>query len=106
MHRTAKQPAVSPLSTAQTVPELLQVIEHQDQVITDRDHVIEELQKLLALKEEQLRLAKQKRFGSSSEKLPFQGDFFDEAELEQALGELEQQLAEAAEAPCSPRRRG
>jgi transposase len=99
MHRTAKQPAVSPLSTAQTVPELLQVIEHQDQVIADRDHVIEELQKLLALKEEQLRLAKQKRFGSSSEKLPFQGDFFDEAELEQALGELEQQLAEAAEAP-------
>ena len=99
MHRTAKQQAVSPLSTAQTVPELLQVIEHQDQVIADRDHVIEELQKLLALKEEQLRLAKQKRFGSSSEKLPFQGDFFDEAELEQALGELEQQLAEAAEAP-------
>jgi len=92
MHRTAKQQVPSSLTTAQTVPELLQVI-------ADRDHVIEELQKLLALKDEQLRLAKQKRFGASSEKLPFQGDFFDEAELEQALSEVEQQLAETGEAP-------
>ena len=35
----------------------------------------------------------------SSEKLPFQGDFFDEAELEQALSDVEQQLAEAGEPP-------
>ncbi|MCU7920958.1 MAG: hypothetical protein KZQ95_21760, partial [Candidatus Thiodiazotropha sp. (ex Epidulcina cf. delphinae)] len=34
-------------------------------------------QKLLKLMEEQLGLARQKRFGSSSEKLPFQGDFFE-----------------------------
>lgn len=94
MHRTAKQQAPLSLTSAQTVPELLQVI-------ADRDHVIEELQKLLALKEEQLRLAKQKRFGASSEKLPFQGDFFDEAELEQALSDVEQRLAEAGEAPRS-----
>ena len=44
--------------------------------------------------EEKLRLARQKRFGASSEKLPFQGDFFDEAELEMALGDVEDQLQE------------
>ena len=100
--RTAakKQAQASPL-VAPTVPELLQVIEQ-------KDHLIEELQKLLVLKEEQLRLAKQRRFGASSEKLPFQGDFFDEAELEQALSDVEKQLAGAGEPaptklPCKKR---
>jgi len=100
--RTAakKQEQASPLA-APTVPELLQVIEQ-------KDHLIEELQKLLVLKEEQLRLAKQRRFGASSEKLPFQGDFFDEAELEQALSDVEKQLAGAGEPaptklPCKKR---
>jgi len=75
-----------------------QIAEHQ-RVIADNQHVINEQQKLLKLLEEQLRLAKQKRFGASSEKLPFQGDFFDEAELEQALSDVEQQLTEADEPP-------
>ena len=105
MRSTAKQQAPSPLPPTQTVPELLQLIEHQGRVIADRNHVIEELRKLLALKEEQLCLARQKRFGSSSEKLPFQGDFFDEAELEQALGDVEQQLAEAGASPPKPPRK-
>jgi transposase len=78
-----------------------QTIALQEQAITDREHVIEdhkhiikEQQKLLKLMEEKLRLARQKRFGASSEKLPFQGDFFDEVELEMALGDVEDQLQE------------
>lgn len=78
------------------VPELLEVIEQ-------KDHIIEEQRKLLALMEEQLRLARQRRFGSSSEKLPFQGDFFDEAELEVALSEVETQLPD--DTPSKPKRK-
>ena len=50
-----------------------------------------------ALIEEYLQLAKVQRFGSSSEKLPFQADIFDEAELEVALSDLEAQLPEDEE---------
>ena len=99
------------------VPELLQAIEEKDRlieqkdhliaahehVIAEREHVIAEQQKLLRLMEEQLRLARQRRFGSSSEKQPFQGDFFDEAELEVALSEVEAQLPD--EAPSKPARK-
>ena len=63
------------------------------------EEVFAEQQKRLKLLEEQLRLARQRRFGSSSEKQPHQGDFFDEAELEQALSDVEQQLVEAGEPP-------
>lgn len=80
------------------------IADHQ-RVIADKEHVIDEQQKLLKLLEEQLRLANQKRFGASSEKLPFQGDFFDEAELEQALSDIEQALAEAGEPPAKPKRK-
>ena len=58
------------------------VIADHQRVIADREHVIDEQQKLLKLLEEELRLARQRRFGTSSEKLPNQGDFFDEAELD------------------------
>ncbi|MEJ2618703.1 MAG: transposase [Candidatus Thiodiazotropha sp.] len=68
------------------VSDLLRLLEQKDQFI--------EQQKLLKLMQEKLRLARQKRFGASSEKLPFQSDFFDEAELEVALGDLEQQIQE------------
>ena len=66
-------------------------------------------QKLLRLLEEQLRLARLRKFGSSSEKQPFQGELFDEAELEVSLEEVEQELAEAKAAagaePKKPRKR-
>jgi transposase len=82
------------------------VIAKHAQAIADRDHAIavkdrslKEKDKLVKLLEEELRLAKQKRFGASSEKLSFQGDFFDEAELEQALSDVEQALVEAGEPP-------
>lgn len=62
------------------------------QALKDKDHIIVEQQKLLKLLEEKLRLAKVQRYGSSSEKLSLQKGLFDEAELEVALDELEQQL--------------
>ena len=101
----ALKPLLSPApDTPVSIPVLLEVIEQKEQAIADRDrliadhkHVIAEQQKLLKLLEEELRLARQRRFGASSEKLPFQGDFFDEAELEQSLSDIEQQLAEAGE---------
>lgn len=76
-----------------------QVIEDNQWVIADKERRLNEKDKLVKLLEEQLRLANQRRFGASSEKLPFQGDFFDEAELEQALSDVEQQLTEAGEPP-------
>ena len=78
-----------------------QVIAGHEQVIADNQRQLKAKDKLVKLLEEQLRLAKQKRFGSSSEKLPFQGDFFDEAELEQALSDVEQQLIDAGKKPAN-----
>ena len=83
----------------QVIAERDDVIANHQRVIADHKQVIGEQQKLLKLLEEELRLARQRRFGASSEKLPFQGDFFGEAELEQALGDVEQQLVEAGEPP-------
>jgi transposase len=80
-----------------------QAIADREHVIEDHKHIIEEQQKLLKLMEEKLRLARQKRFGASSEKLPFQGDFFDEAELEIALSDIEQQIHEQEKS--KPKRR-
>ncbi|WP_419622109.1 hypothetical protein, partial [Thiolapillus sp.] len=48
--------------------------------------------KLLCLLEEQLRLARLRKFGARSEKLPFQDELFDEAELEVSLEDVEQAL--------------
>ena len=62
--------------------------------LEDKDQLIGEQAKHIRLLEEYLRLAKVQRFGASSEKLAFQSDLFDEAELEATLGEYEQELAE------------
>jgi transposase/sulfur relay (sulfurtransferase) DsrF/TusC family protein len=61
---------------------------------TDDQQRIREQTKHIRLLEEYLRLAKLQRFGASSEKVVFQSDLFDEAELEVTLGEYEQELAE------------
>ncbi len=93
-----------------TVPDLLELVaskdellSQKDQLITERDHIITEQQKLLKLMEEQLRLALQQRFGSSSEKHPYQGDLFDEAELEEALSDIDAQLPD--DEPAKPPRK-
>jgi transposase len=103
--RTASDPAsLSPAELHALLAEKDRLIAERDGVIADHQralddhkHVIDEQQKRLKLLEEELRLARQRRFGASSEKLPFQGDFFDEAELEQLLSDVEQQLIEAGE---------
>ncbi len=71
--------------------ELLQV--HQKH-LGDKNHIILEQGKRIDLLEEYLRLATVQKFGASSEKLAFQSDLFDEAEIEVALSELEEQLPE------------
>ena len=86
-----------PVFASPTVPELLEALEQ-------KDHIIHEQQKLLKLLEEKLRLSRLRRFGASSEKLSFQVDFFDEAELEVALNELEAQLPEDP-CPKKPRKK-
>ena len=81
------------------MPELLEALEQ-------KDHIIREQQLLLKLLEEKLRLSRLQRFGASSEKLSFQVDFFDEAELEVALSDLEAQLPEdpSPKKPCKKRK--
>jgi transposase len=64
------------------------------QALDNKNHIIREQQKRIALIEEYLRLARVQRFGSRSEKLSFQVDLFDEAELDVALSDLEEQLPE------------
>ncbi|WP_419621229.1 transposase domain-containing protein, partial [Thiolapillus sp.] len=75
----------------------------QQALLKEREALISEQQKLLCLLEEQLRLARLRKFGARSEKLPFQGELFDEAELEVSLEEVEKELAEAE--PKKPRKR-
>lgn len=69
-----------------------QQIHSQEQQLTDQQHLIAEQRKLINLLRERLQLARLQRFGPSSEKLPFQIDFFDEAELEMALSDIDAQL--------------
>ena len=94
--------------TALGVSELLTLLAEKDRQLAEKDqqlsdtqhvlnnknHIIREQQKRIAIVEAYLRLAKIQRFGSSSEKLPFQADIFDEAELDVALGDLAEQLPE------------
>ena len=107
-----------PASAAPTSPvDLHRILAEKDRAIAERDAQIKEHQALIArqqqllqLMEEELRLARLRKFGARSEKLPFQGALFDEAELEVSLSEIEQQVDEAGEAtkqqrPRKPRRR-
>lgn len=84
-------------SASSEVADLLALLAEKERQLDNKDHIIREQQKRIALIEEYLRLAKVQRFGASSEKLPFQADIFDEAELEVALGDLEAQLPDDEE---------
>jgi len=90
------------------VSELLVALAEKDQFLEEKDellqahqkhlndnaHVIVEQGKRISLLEEYLRLATVQKFSASSEKLAFQSDLFDEAEIEVALSEIEDQLPE------------
>lgn len=86
---------------------LLALLEEKDQKLKQKDHQISEgKQKLLEhanyirILEEYMQLAKLQKFAASSEKLPFQVDFFDEAELELSLSEFEEQRQEPDKPPA------
>jgi len=84
------------------------LIEAREALLKEREALIARQQQLLQLMEEELRLARLRKFGARSEKLPFQGELFDEAELEVSLSEIEQQVDEAEGTvgqPSKPRRR-
>jgi len=99
MKKTLNTPSDPIASASPAIPDLLDALEEKEQLIAQRDALIAEKnalidqqQKQLELLEEALRLARQQRFGSSSEKSPFQGDLFDEAELAVSVEEVEAQL--------------
>ena len=109
IEKQEKSPSYPSLSRSELVRILEQkdqILAHQEQQIEQREQRIAEQQKQLKLLEAQLRLAKQRRFGSSSEKLPFQGELFDEAELEVALSDIEAQLPPKPPKPPRKRREG
>ncbi|WP_419623612.1 transposase domain-containing protein [Thiolapillus sp.] len=118
--KTALDINPNPSSPASLPPaDLLRILEEKDHLISDqetelakqqallkeREALIAEQQKLIRLMEEQLRLARLRKFGARSEKLPFQGDLFDEAELEVSHEEMEKELVEAEADPKKPRKR-
>jgi transposase len=63
--------------------------------LRDTESQVVEHKHYIRILEEYLRLAKAQKFGASSEKLSFQVDLFDEAELDVALREFENQLPDA-----------
>jgi transposase len=106
-------------SEALRVQKLIELLAEKDQLIdkqtqqldlhqkhlSDKDHLIHEQQKYIALIEEQLRLSILRKFTASSEKGSFQRDLFDEAELEVALSELNAQLPDDAKQPPTKKTR-
>ena len=112
MQRTGKLLVNQQSSEALSVPDLLALLAEKDRQLVDTQHALDrkndiicEQQKYITLVEEYLRLAKIRRFGSNSEKLAFQVDLFDEAELEVALGDLEDQLPEEETRKTRPKKR-
>lgn len=84
-----------------TATELLALLEQKDELLqvnhkhlNDKNLIIHEQEKHIRLLEEYLRLATVQKFCASSEKLSFHPDLFDEAELEVALSEFEEQLSD------------
>jgi transposase len=81
------------------------LLKEQDQIIGQHKKQIAEYKKLLKLFEEAERLSKLKRFASSSEKSIFQISFFDEAELEEALSDIERQIPDEDSPKKKPRKK-
>lgn len=110
MQTAAKKQEKQAVDLSQDIRKLLkenarlqaQIQDHQCQLQDQSSHFndqvmvyekrIAEYEKRLRLYEEAERLAKLQRFAPSSEKSKFQVDFFDEAELEQAIDDLDQLL--------------
>ncbi len=69
-----------------------QIIQRHKNTIRRHTNTIKNRDHYIRLLEERLRLSKVQRFGANSEKLAFQIDLFDEAELEQAIVDIDNQL--------------
>ena len=107
--KTASDIHLNPSAPTSLPPaDLRRILEEKDhllaRLLAQQQALNAELRKHILLLEEQLRLARLRKFGARSEKLPFQGELFDEAELEVSLEEVEKELAEAEE-PKKPRKR-
>ena len=76
-----------------------QQLADKTQQLSDQQKQLTAYEKLLRLYEEAERLAKVQRFAASSEKSKFQVNLFDEAELEQAIDDLDQQLPDEDDEP-------
>ena len=98
-----KTPDNSPVTAAQLRQLLAQKEDAFNQIIEQQATAIQQRDNLIRLLEEQLRLAKIQRFAATSEKLAFQIDLFDEAELEAALDELADQIETEADESKKPR---
>ncbi len=102
---SAASDAVEWPSAVPVQDDLQQLLHAKDHQLAQYKHLITEQQKLIHLLQEKLRLARQKRFAASSEKMPFQIDFFDEAELEMAITDLDALLPDTSPTPTTARPR-
>jgi len=102
--QTAAEKPLSPLPDQ--VHQLQKKLSDKDQIIAEQKRKIAGYEKLLKLYEEAERLSKLKRFGQSSEQSRFQFNIFDEAELEEALGDSEQAIdkAEVEQGEAKPKK--
>ena len=112
MQNSLLYPSGSILPNEQSNEQLLAIIARQQAIIEQQQAALkvekaqsQEKDRYIQLIEEYLALAKIQKFGASSEKLPFQADLFDEAELEVALSDLEDQLPDDERTPSRRKKR-
>ena len=91
--------------------ELLAVIAEKDASLQRQNKALRHRDQYIVLLEEKLNLSKVQKFSASSEKLAYQIDLFDEAELEQAIDDIDallpdELLTAAAVAAKKTRKRG
>ena len=99
MQTAAKPQQKTAVDRSVQVRQLLDDVSQKDEALNAAVAQIEQQKKqiayyerLIRLYEEAERLARLQRFGQSSEKSRFQFNFFDEAELDEALSDLEKQI--------------
>jgi transposase len=90
----------TPSEWANVLTEQAAVIAQKSEVIDQKSRVIAEQKKRIEILEEYLRLEKHRRFGASSEKNPYQGEIFNEAELEAC--ESDEEPATGADTAAEP----
>lgn len=90
---------------AHTISQLQQTIQAQNEALQQAAEQQRRHENYIQLLEEYLRLAKLRQYAAKSEKIPGQGDLFDEAELEVALQEQAAQLPDDEPHKPKPKKR-